>query len=212
MGRKKTWKNPEVTDIQRDRVLKRRTLEEVSSAEEKYSWSKAKTLEQKFVDYLQGKTRNDHITTRLLKSVIFKFKYGAFYYPKTEQEKYQDSVGLGQIYQFTYLARHKKKYKYLSLGNEILHKNPDTGDLEYVLVDFNAERSKNSRKKSQVLLEWETNRSEITNTMIETIKETVERAQLSATEIERLKREEQERYPHLLASESIKSSPWSGFR
>lgn len=186
LGRKKLFKNPQVTDIQRDRVLKRRILEERSKALVIWKREKSKTKQQKAVDYLRGKTREHHITERMLRGIIYGPKYGMDYYPKNPVQKYADLIGMIRTSHLISEIRRSPRFRWFSISTEIVHENPDTRDLEYVVYDFAAEQGR-KLKKTMPLAEWETNRREVEETKTHITTETVERAMLP--ELERRQRE-----------------------
>lgn len=192
MGRRRIYKNPQVTDIQRDRVLRKRILEEHAKAEEVWKWKESKTKTQKLVDYLKGKKIADHITGRILRGVLYGPKYGMSVYPKTPEEKYFDLRGLNRLCQLIHKIRQNPEFKWLSLATEQANENPDTQDLEYVLYDFAAEQGKKT-KKVQPLAIWEANRQQIMDTYIRITNETVERALLPEIKRRKLEKEEKDR-------------------
>jgi hypothetical protein len=186
LGRKKLYKNPQVTDIQRDKWLKKRVLEERAKALVIWTREKSKTKKQKCVDYLRGKTRDHHITERILRGVIYGPKYGMDYYPKKPEQKYADLMGMIRTSHLISEIRRDPRFRWFSIATEIVHENPDIRDLEYVVYDFTAERGKKV-KKTPPLIEWESNRREVEDTKTHITSETVERAMLP--ELERRQRE-----------------------
>jgi len=192
MSRKKVFKNPDVNDIQRERVLKRRILEERAKAEEIWKWKESKTKPQKLADYLKGKKIADHITTRIMRGVLYGLKYGMSVYPKTPEEKYFDARGLNLLRQLISKIRRDPEFRWFSVATEVPNENPDTRDLEYVCYDFAAEQGRKTKKTKELAI-WEANRQQILDTMLETKVETVDRALLPELERRRLEKEENKR-------------------
>jgi hypothetical protein len=192
MGRKKLWRNPRTTDAQRDRVLKRRILEERAKAFAIWKRENSKTISQKIVDYLKGKKISHHITERILRGVIFGPKYGMTLFPKNPQEKYFDVIGQIRMSHLISSIRLNPKFKWVSVSTEIASPNPDTQDLEYVIFDFAAEQGRKINR-TESLTEWEVNRREIEDTKAEITTETIERALTPEPERRRLEREEKDR-------------------
>jgi hypothetical protein len=193
MGRKKLWKNRETTDVRRDRVLKRRILEERAKAFQIWKRENSKTISQKIVDYLKGKKISHHITERILRGVVFGPKYNSMsLFPKTPEQKYFDVIGQIRISKLISSIRRNPKFKWFSISTEIASLNPDTQDLEYVIYDFAAEQGRKINR-AESLVEWETNRREIEDTKAEITTETIERALTPEAERRRLEREEKDR-------------------
>jgi hypothetical protein len=188
----KVRKNPNVNDKQRDRYLSRRVLEQHGEAEGIWSGSGAKNMKQRCVDYLEDKTTEDHITYRLLKGVLFGFKYGGKSYPQTREEKYLDFIGMQQVRAIMSQIRSDPRFGYVSVGSGIEHENPVTHDTELVICDMTTEQ-RHSKKKSQTLQSWEDARNQVETTLTEGTQATVANALRSAAERQRLRREEFER-------------------
>jgi hypothetical protein len=192
MARKKLFRNPLINDVQRDRVLKRRILEERAKAFRVFKENNSRTIQQKIVDYIRGKRIENHITERILRGVIFGPKYGMSLFPKTPEEKYFDIVGEQRISRLISYIRRNPKFKSISIATEIANQNPHTQDMEYVIYDFAAEQGRRS-KRAEPLVNWENNRYEIENTKKDITIETVERALLPERERRQLEREEKDK-------------------
>lgn len=197
MAKRKIYKNPEISDDRRDKIIKRRVMEEKARATEIWGWTYPRNNMERYADYIRYTKIDHHVTPRIAKGVIFGYKYGTFDYPKTKEEKWDDKVGLGRIYAMNhYIRDDDENFPYLSIGTEILHEDPDTKDKDYPIFNFNAERTnkkKISVKEMQLLTEWENLRNELNDSRTDITEKTVKRAKLTDEELRTLEREAMER-------------------
>lgn len=193
MGRKKTVKNPNVNDIQRERVLKKRIIEERAKAQEIWERKGSKTKRDKLIHYMEGKRIADHITSRILRGVVYGLKYGMSLYPKNPEEKYFDLLGTWSLSHLISRIRRNPDFDWFSIATEVRSENPDTKDLEYVCYDFRAEQEAQGKrritKEHVELTTWKTNRQEIEDTKVAITDETVARAILTPEEYRKRKEE-----------------------
>jgi hypothetical protein len=196
----KLYKNSSVTDDQRDRVLKRRIIEERSEGMAIFKQKYAITMKQKLVDYMRGKTADDHITMRILLNVLY--DDSIHLNPKTDAEKWLDLKRKGPIYTLIKQVRIDPDFEYLSILTDVAHENPDTNDMEAVCVDAGAEQGK-KLKKSEILEEWEAYKQKHIDTEIQTLAEVSRRALIPETKKRKLERDENARRVQIVPNAQV---------
>jgi len=186
MVRGRTWKNPKVTNGQRDKNLKRRVIEAKADADAIFNNTGAGSVTEKIIDFLKDKRISDHITYRILRGALFGLRYGAKCYPETNEEKFLDWTGMNNLRAAISNARRDRRYGYVSIGSGLFHENPDTKDVEPVLCNMTLE--------SKIVVEtWRKSRKQVENTLKEGTELTYKNAYRSTAERQKLARQEYER-------------------
>ena len=194
MSRGRIFKHPDTTDADREKNLKKRAMEERANALDKWDTMEIKPIndEERVIRFLKKRTRAEHITNRVLKYVLWGMKYGIRFYPRSKEDKWDDRLGSSRLTGVIGKIREKKQYAHFSLISEILHENPQTKDMEFVIFDGITEKTskKKERRPPEIIAEWQENRERLQATINKRTQNTVDNAMRSEVEIEQLERQD----------------------
>jgi len=168
-------------------------VEERAAAEAIWQQTQPTSLLEKLVDYLQNKTLDHHITTRILKGVMFGIKYADKQYPMTKEQKYDDIKNSIRLCQLFEMVREREEFRYIAIGTGLIHDNPDTHDDEFVICDLTTTQPRNSKKMSSVTKAFREIRQQFQTTMENFTEVTVGNAMRSESERTKARREDLQR-------------------
>lgn len=195
--RGKVFKSPKVSDAQRDRVLTKQIIEQRAEAEEIWRLKKPKNELWKLAYYIQGKTIDDHLVRRVVQGVMFGLKYGAKYYPQTNEEKYLDGRGGNRLATLLGKLREDPQFGFISIGTELIHENPDTGDFEFIICDLTTMNASDRKqiKPNETAEKWQQIRQKSEATHVDRTTKTIDNSMKSKPEREKLEGEGQDQQP-----------------
>lgn len=162
----RAFKNPDITNAQRARLLRRRLIEERSIAEAIWQQTQPETDPERLTDYLhyreyeverrriQKKGRRgyvymdrnigvraiDHIVTRLVCGILWPDGFNQGRYPLNEAEGNQDKLARHAIATLIVKIRSDERFAYIGIITDQLHEDPETHDLDNVIFDGRTEK------------------------------------------------------------------------
>jgi hypothetical protein len=166
------WKNPNITDIQRARLLRQRVIEERGVAEEIWQSTQPETDIERFIDYIHyrryelqrrklqkhgkrgyvytdrnlGVRMEDHIVSRIACGVLWPDAFIQGRYPLNGNEANQDKMARSNLAGLIAWVRIDPRCRHVAIITDMLHLDPDTGDKDNVIFEGRTEKKTDKKE------------------------------------------------------------------
>jgi hypothetical protein len=94
-----------------------------------------------------GVRMDDHIVTRIIAGILWPRGYNQGRYPLNDAEENQDKIARNMTASLIAEIRINKRFAYLGIITDLLHKDANTGDFENVIFAGRTEKKKNGSEK-----------------------------------------------------------------